>query len=748
MIRTAVFSIVSPNYRPYARALMASLRRLQPGWERFVLLVGRGRAGGGEGDFSLVALDALPLPNPRQFCFRYTLLELNTAVKPWMFEHLFALGYDRVVYLDPDILVYSPLAEVEDAPPETFLVLTPHLTGFISGDDFPSERWMLLAGAYNLGFLAVSRRPPLESFLGWWKGKLERQCIVDTANGLFVDQKWMDLAPGLFPGVAILRHDGYNVAYWNLEQRRIARKGDVITVNGQPLRFLHFSGFAPDLGSRVSRHHHALTLADIGDARGLYEDYRAALCAAGHDTFRHAPYPFGSFVDGTPIPDAARAAYRESPERQASCGEDPFAHPELFAGMRDAPRRPRLAARAGVLSYRLLSRARPLVLMVPKPARTAIRELLLGRREKRSVAPRAGPGRPAGVNVVGYLSRDTGVAESARGFQRACQAARIPFHPVDVDAAQGTDPAYGVSVFHVNADQIRGERQRLRTVAGMSRYDIAVWHWELPELPEHLGAEAAPLHEIWAPSAFVQGAVGRAVKIPVVLMPHGVAIGEIERCTTQELGVPAGRFTFLCLFDLRSVAQRKNPLGAVEAFRRAFPASSAASLLVKAGGAESHRSEYAELEGRLSGIPNVHLTSRMLPRARLNGLLAASDAVVSLHHSEGFGLVLAEAMALGKPVVATGWSGNMEFMDAANSCPVDYELVTLDRSHGGYPAGQRWAEPDVDHAARLMRRVVEDAAFRTGMGLRAAETIRSRFSPEAAGLRYLRRLALLGLLDE
>jgi hypothetical protein len=379
--RTAVFSIVSPNFRHYARTLMASVRRHQPGWERFVLFVGTGEASCGEENFTSVPLETLPLPSARQLCFRYTLLELNTAVKPWMFEHLFSFGYDRVVFLDPDILVYSPLAEVEDAPPETFLMLTPHLTGFISGDDFPSERWMLLAGAYNLGFLAVSRRPPLDAFLGWWKGKLERQCLVDVANGLFVDQKWMDLAPGLFPGVLVLRHDGYNVAYWNLEQRRIVGKGEAVTVNGQPLRFLHFSGFDPDLGGRVSRHHHALMLAGIGEARDLYESYRAALRAAGHETFRHAPYPFGSFSDGTPIPNAARAAYRESPERQDACGEDPFAHPELFAGNRDALRRPPLAARAGVLSYRFFSRARPLVRLVPKPVRTAIRELLLGRRE-------------------------------------------------------------------------------------------------------------------------------------------------------------------------------------------------------------------------------------------------------------------------------------------------------------------------------------------------------------------------------
>ena len=192
---------------------------------------------------------------------------------------------------------------------------------------------------------------------------------------------------------------------------------------------------------------------------------------------------------------------------------------------------------------------------------------------------------------------------------------------------------------------------------------------------------------------------------------------------------------------------RKNPFGAVDAFKRSFSGESSAALLIKVSHAASHPEEYAELEKRLRGIPNLYLTDRMLSRARVNGLLAACDGVVSLHRSEGFGLILAEAMYLGKPVVATGWSGNMDFMNTGNSCPVGYELVTLDRTYMNYEAGQQWAEPDIDHAAHLMRRVVEDSEYRTQMGERARDTIRSQFSPEAAGIRYLRRLEFLGLMD-
>jgi glycosyltransferase involved in cell wall biosynthesis len=730
-MQTAVFSIISPNYRHYARVLMASVQRHHPDWDRFVLVVGDGDAG--DESFTTVPLSALPLPNPRQFCFRYSLIELNTAVKPWMFEHLFARGYDRVIYLDPDIYLYSALAEVEAS--DAFITLTPHLTGSINGDDHPSERTILLAGTYNLGFLAVTRQPPLERFLAWWKKRLELQCLVDTARGLFVDQKWMDLAPGFFPGVAILRHEGYNVAYWNLGQRTVAGQ----TVNGQPLRFFHFSGFDPAVPEMISNHA-GLQVRDTGDARKLIEGYAAALRAAGYESFKNAPYAFGAFADGTPIASAARIAYRNSPDLQAACGADPFARSEIFNGIRDPSTHVSLAARAGVASYRMLSRARPLVRLIPRSLRTSARELLLGRRE----AARSDVSLQTGLNVVGYFERETGIGESARLCRHACEASRLPSHAIDVDRTGGISQQaiYPVSVFHVNADQVPDVHKRMANVFDASAYNIGVWHWELPESPDAWISSAEPLDEIWAPSAFIQSAISRKVTIPVVHMPHGIEVTEIEACSPEELGVPRGRFTFLTMFDFGSVVERKNPLGAVEALRRA---ESSAVLLIKTSGADRHPNEYAELEKRLRGIPNIYLVDRLLSRARVNGLLAACDAVVSLHRSEGFGLILAEAMFRGKPVIATGWSGNMDFMNSANSCPVSYELVTLDRTIREYRAGQQWAEPNIDHAAHLMRRVAEDEAFRTQIGERARDTIRSQFSPAVAGERYRRRLDVLSV---
>lgn len=695
-MRTAVFSIISPNYAAYASVLMESLERHQDGWERFVLYVDDRLLPDTRSDlFTPVPLRALELPDERRFCFRYSLLELNTAVKPWGFAYLFRLGFQRVIYLDPDVFVYSPLTELDAVSREALLTLTPHLTGRApDGGDNETQRSILHAGTYNLGFLAVSRQPALGDFIEWWQEKLEFQCLVDLEHGLFVDQKWIDLAPALFPGVRIFRHDGYNVAYWNLRQRALSVNGTAALVNGQPLRFFHFSGLNPDQPDLVSIHD-TLRVDEVGDVRCLIDLYVAGLRAAGHDTFRNAHYPFDRFSDGRPVTPAARRAYRESAALQNAAGSDPFARTDLFCKYTNERR-------------------------------------------------------PVGLNIAGYISRDSGVGETARLSRYACDSVGIVSHMIDVDdpGAQSQQAAFRATVYHINADETSGLRKQLSSVFETSAYNIGYWAWELPEFPDEWIGAARLLNEIWAGSAFIQGAISRKVSIPVVHMPHGISVTDIEPCPPEEFGIPAGVFTFLCMFDLDSVVHRKNPLASVAAFRLAFGDDGRVALLVKAARAAAYPAEFAELKEHVSGMRNVHLTDRMLSRPRVNGLLAACGGVVSLHRSEGFGLILAEAMSLGKPVVATGWSGNMEFMNASNSAPVDYELVTLDRSYHCYQAGEQWAQPDVDHAAHLLKRVLHNMEWRRRISERARHTIESQFSPVSAGTRYRQRLEYLGLMKE
>jgi len=204
-------------------------------------------------------------------------------------------------------------------------------------------------------------------------------------------------------------------------------------------------------------------------------------------------------------------------------------------------------------------------------------------------------------------------------------------------------------------------------------------------------------------------------------------------------------FTFLCMFDLASCSARKTRRAAVEAFHRAFPNPSSQALLIKISGADEHPEERAGA-GRAASREGERLSHRpRLTRARANGLIAACDGVISLHRSEGFRSRAGGGDGAGKPVVADRLVGQHGLHQNGNSCPVAYELVTLDRSYRHYQAGAQWAEPDIDHAAHFLRRPRRRCRLSAELGERARHTIATQFGAEAAGLRYRRRLASLDL---
>ena len=328
VVRCGACTIVSPNYLAYARTLSASYRAQHPGQPFFVLVVADttdvaifSDAGAGDG-FVPVALNDIGLDELRNVAMKYDILELNTNVKPTFLKHLISrYGLEKVVYLDPDIFVYSPLTAVFDALEANDAVLTPHLTAPIADDKIPSEQDILYNGTYNLGFFGVRGTSGGLAILSWW----ERRCLdlgfSEGRTGLFVDQKWMNLAPGLFERVAILRHLGCNMAFWNLHERRLSGAPDAPVVNGShPLCFFHFSGLDPGDATQLSRNTDRFTLASRPDLQGIFASYRSELMARKNGALEAIPYGFDTFSDGTAITRLSRRIY--STERVA--GGDPF----------------------------------------------------------------------------------------------------------------------------------------------------------------------------------------------------------------------------------------------------------------------------------------------------------------------------------------------------------------------------------------------------------------------------------------
>jgi hypothetical protein len=331
-LRSAACTIVSPNYLAYARTVAASYLAHHPNDRFFVLLVASLQdATPFDGEqFTAVLLSEIGLDDLPAAAMKYEILELNTNVKPTFLKHLLARYHlARLTYLDPDIFVYAPLTPAFEALETNDAVLTPHLTTPIFDGKQPGEQEMLYNGTYNLGFIAIRNTPEALRLLSWW----ERRCLdlgfSEGRTGLFVDQKWMNLAPGLFECVAILRHPGCNMAYWNLNDRTLTGDPAQPLVAGanvaQPvsLCFFHFSGIVLTDPAVLSKNTDRFTLASRPDLATLFAAYKAAVLARKDAALEAIPYGFDAFADGTAITLLARRIYAQ--HQALFAGQNPFA---------------------------------------------------------------------------------------------------------------------------------------------------------------------------------------------------------------------------------------------------------------------------------------------------------------------------------------------------------------------------------------------------------------------------------------
>ena len=239
------------------------------------------------------------------------------------------------------------------------------------------------------------------------------------------------------------------------------------------------------------------------------------------------------------------------------------------------------------------------------------------------------------------------------------------------------------------------------------------------------------MEEIWAFSTFVGDNLGRLAPVPVVVVPMPVVVPD---ASGAQLGVARdGRFTFLFMFDFFSMVRRKNAAGLIEAFARAFAPGEGPRLLLKTINGRLRPEAESELRRKIAQHPDIELIDAYLDPAQNAALLARADCYVSLHRSEGFGLTLAESMALGTPVIATGYSGNTDFTTPQNSYLVDWKPTHVGPGCEIYPAEGTWAEPDLGHAAELMRRVWQHPDEARAKAERAREDIHRLYAPEVVG---------------
>jgi glycosyltransferase involved in cell wall biosynthesis len=615
------FTICACNYLAQARTLGESLLAHNPGHRFVIFLVDSLPESLQDADLGhdIVEVRHVGINNYRDMVVNYDITELSTAVKPFCFSYLFHLhDADRVVYFDPDIILYAPLTALDGMLQESDIVLTPHITSPIYDAKSPSEQGILNAGLYNLGFIALKRSQQAFDFLRWWSYRLTDQCKIDFCNGVFVDQLWVNFVPLFFRNVGILRHTGYNMAYWNLHERKVGKGGRVNDTD--ELVFFHYSGYG--FGEDISRHFDRYGFDQRTDILGLFTHYIESVHRNGYAQFSAMPF--------TPA--------------------------------------------------------------IPRPEE--------------------------GVNLCGFINANFGIARACQLIKDGLEKNALNHH-VNVHYPNEKEPVYRykASLTYPYTRNIlvmnpEGSLTLLPKDYLQGRYNIGVWYWEMPEMPESWKRNAALFSEVWATTDFLRDVfrrnLGDSTRVSRINLPVEVPEKVDTDRAKESFGIAPDEFLCLFVFDYQSDVYRKNPFAVIDTFRKCFADNGKARLIIKSINAKE--ADVRTMEAAIDGDARIlHLRERFDPE-RQNLLMNASDVYISLHRSEGLGLTLMESILLEKPTLCTGYSGNVDFCRPEWSELVDFEMVDVcDESFYRqlYDGENRllWAEPDTDDAAAKLRRI-------------------------------------------
>lgn len=354
-----------------------------------------------------------------------------------------------------------------------------------------------------------------------------------------------------------------------------------------------------------------------------------------------------------------------------------------------------------------------------------------------------------GVNVLAYATGEFGGGEGARCILRALEAAGIPFSlkNVSVPWHRNLDSTYTefsdqypypINLVHINPDPALFKSSETQFL--QNRYNIGFWVWELQKFPTNWEFAFDLFDEVWTYSNYSVETISAVSPIPVLKIVPSLYLPK-PSLKRKAFGLPEGKFVFLFIFDCHSTLGRKNPEAVIQAFKKAFDKSQEDVLLVlKFSNAEHHPQQRERLQTLSADYPSIVLMDGHLPKSEVNALIYNCNCYVSLHRAEGFGLTMAEAMFYGKPVIATAFSANTDFMNVGNSFLVKYELVKTTEEHFPYPKGSIWAEPDIDHAASLMQYVFNNYKDAKKVGLRASQEIKSLLNPQSVGKKLRERI--------
>jgi glycosyltransferase involved in cell wall biosynthesis len=737
-------TIADRTVKPQAMVLGASFLRFHPEARFTILLVdGPGDPGAvspasvlGISDLGLGAGEEWRLP------MLYEGHDLASAVKPALLQALLTGGARTVVYFEYSTLMFQPLTKAELPDGERAIVATEA----IKNDHGDAGR----------SFIAV--RPGAEAALKSW--------FSSGRNDSSLLEAGLDAVPH-----SVITSPGFGVAYWNLNPVGLTSSADGYQLNGQPLRSFDFRGYDPDKPHLLSKYQGLeprILLSEHPAIAKLCDEYREQVVRGDPDTDPARKSRLGSVPSGLVIDRRMLRLYREALDKwrsgQAAEPPSPFG-PGGEEGFLNWLNEPMNQSEKQVTRYMLAVREDRQdvrdAFTDPLGADAAgFRDwyLLFGRHElkvpKTLVPCDSGPNDTADranaltafasvpVNVAGYFRAELGLGVAARSLLSALEAAGIPFNTISFDATANrqnypfVDHAAGatadINIVCVNPDQLAAFAEQTGPELRNGRYTIGVWFWEAEDFPPSFHGAFNYVDEIWVASDFMRETFLKVSPKPVFKFVLPVLTPQVDPALSRvDLNLPDG-FIFLFSFDFLSVLERKNPLGLIKAFTGAFSDGEGPTLAIKTINGDKRCLEIEKLRYAVRGRSDIILMDRYLSQIENNTLTALSDCYTSLHRSEGFGLTIAEAMALAKPCIATNYSGNLEFMTSANSylCPAQRREVGPE--HEPYPEASYWAEPDLDAAADLLRHVYHHQEEARDRAAQAAADMRSLHAPTAA----------------
>ena len=704
--------------------------------------------------------------------------QLIAYLRPLVAEYICSLEQDALILcFDSQVEIFAPLSEFISKLEDHDIGVIPRRITSLPNDGLnPSSTSMHHCGLLNTGIFGVNASS--DAFINWWKveARLQKDVTFPT------DFSFLDFASTIFR-TYVCNDPTYGVSYWNLDERELTEDGSRWLINGQLLKLAYFKNFDwrhPYWATNDVYERPRIRMGSNARHKQFYSQY-ASRVESHFELVENLPtdsdemclYGWDYCFPGIKISPSLRFIYRAewclNEITEKSSPPSPFGNQNIqdfIDWINGETLLKDLKVQRFVLSI-FIDRPDIRRDFVRGPAVNhagfqkwlfdfARAEVPISRYTTFKYSHRRienlGRSRQ-GVDIIGSLNSEHGLGEAGRLLVSAIEQtpediSTIAFVPAGVRAehefeAKNESKNY-TTVIALNPEQIRDLWNDYGDQLRANRYVIGQWFWELEMAPSWY-ADAFSEHavdELWAPTRFIEAMLRNAAPphVPVLYMPLPFASPEVDKeFTFQSVGVEE-KFTFLFTFDFGSVMKRKNPDGAIEAFKKAFAPNEGPQLIIKSINGDTRPREFEQLMWARDGRNDIVLLDKYLDNDENAALISLSDCYVSLHRSEGLGLTMAEAMLLKKPVIATGYSGNLDFMNTENSYLVPWKYTLVGSGADAYPRNAKWAEPDLNEAARLMRYVYENQDAAREVGERARTSIEMNFSTKVTGERMHKRL--------